>query len=70
MAQRTPSRWRLRIALTVLGAWIVVLGLLVLVIAVPPAVIRASRPDIRTASAADQLKAENDLRTTLGLSVE
>jgi uncharacterized protein YjbI with pentapeptide repeats len=38
---------------------------LFLVMAAPPRVIRASRPDIRTASAADQLKAENDLRTTI-----
>jgi hypothetical protein len=44
---------------------LVVVGLLVLVIVVPPAAIRASRPDIRKASAADQLKAENDLRSTL-----
>jgi uncharacterized protein YjbI with pentapeptide repeats len=48
----------------VIGALLAVLVLL-LVIAGPPLFIRASRPDIRTASAADQLKAENDLRGTL-----
>jgi hypothetical protein len=48
----------------VLGTLLAVL-VLWLVIAVPPLVIRASRPDIRTASPADQLKAENDLRGTL-----
>ena len=39
--------------------------LVVVVVAGPPLVIRASRPDIQNASAADQLKAENDLHGTL-----
>ncbi len=55
--------WRLPGIL--LALLIAVGGLLALVITVPPVVIRSSRPDIQTASAADQLKAENDLRGTL-----
>jgi uncharacterized protein YjbI with pentapeptide repeats/membrane protein implicated in regulation of membrane protease activity len=52
------KRWWIPVLLLVVGS-------LVLVIVGPPAVIRVSQPDIRTASAADQLKAENDLRGTL-----
>jgi hypothetical protein len=59
------NRRRLRVALIVAVTVIVVGGLLVLVVVVPAIVVRASRPDIRTASAADQLKSENDLRGTL-----
>ncbi|MDQ6792166.1 MAG: pentapeptide repeat-containing protein [Candidatus Dormibacteraeota bacterium] len=63
--KETSNRRRLRVALIVAVTVIVVGGLLVLVVVVPPIVVRASRPDIRTASAADQLKSENDLRGTL-----
>jgi uncharacterized protein YjbI with pentapeptide repeats len=64
-AQGSAKRLRLSSTLVALGALVVLGGLLLLVIVVPPRLIRVSRPDIRTASAADQLKAENDLRTTL-----